>query len=229
MRYCHPHNHHHQWSPVSPPMAPSGNVVLNHHDFHQYHEDFKLMQILIMKNVKYLGTLETNTGSLHNFFCWSGSKNPCLFQTFFIFRQSLPSLRDLQSRLQIELFESSRLADFYCWHIWMLHLHLVELSLTVVNLCRNQGSDFYCPNLVWPVISCRLVIHVGFKFLFFNNLIVIKIVITACAPLSSNHRLSRVLAIKSVLATDGTETLFSRSLFQKINIAGHTIKAISLH
>ena len=62
-----------------------------------------------------------------------------------------------------------------------------------------------------------------------KNLIAIKIAITKRVPLSANHRLSHVLAIKSVLATDGTETLFSRSVFQKINMAGHTIKAISLH
>ena len=70
------------------------------------------------------------------------------FQTFFIFWPSFPSLRDLQSRLKIELFENGRLADFYCWHIWMLHLHLVEPHLTIVNLCINQGLDFYCANFV---------------------------------------------------------------------------------
>ena len=56
--------------------------------------------------------------------------------------------------------------------------------------------------------------------------IVIEIATTKYAPLSSNHRLSRVLAIKLVLAT---EPLFNRSLFQKINIGVHAIKAISLH
>ena len=102
-----------------------------------------LMQILIMKHLNfpfpwYFGTLEINTES----------ESLCLFQTFFIFRPSFPSLRDLQSRLKIELFENGRLADFYCWHIWMLHLHLVEPHLTIVNLCINQGLDFYCANFV---------------------------------------------------------------------------------
>ena len=112
-----------------------------------------LMQSLFqMKNVHYLShpwyldTLEINTGSMHKY--EFGFECLCLFQTFFIFWPSFPSLRDLQSRLKIELFENGRLADFYCWHIWMLHLHLVEPHLTIVNLCINQGLDFYCANFV---------------------------------------------------------------------------------
>ena len=82
-----------------------------------------------------------------------------------------------------------------------------------LTLRVNQGLDIYWINLV---SFCDIV----------EIFIVIEIATTKCAPLSSNHRLSRVLAIKLVLAT---EPLFNRSLFQKINIGVHAIKAISLH
>ena len=148
-----------------------------------------------------------------------------LFETFTIFWPNFPGRRDLD--IQSELFESRRVADI--WHIWILHpveptlpdhpCKIVHKSTFWLLLRKFGFNQWYHASL-----SCRS------SILLFNNLIIVKIEITKCAvPLSANHWLSHVLAIKSVLATDGTETLFSRSVFQKINIAGHTIKAISLH
>ena len=75
------------------------------------------------------------------------SKCLLLFETFIIFWSNFPGGRDqdIQRGVKSDLFESGRLADISLPHIWLLQLNPY---LTIVNLCINQGLDFYYANLV---------------------------------------------------------------------------------
>ena len=208
---------HYNNGPTNCELAQCDMNYCHHHDHHHYQwcNNRHLWYVSFTITSWLLCTCNILLLMVFNAFEINQSNMIFLFQTFAIFRPSFPGGRNLDIQSSPN------------WIVWnqparspvaqLAYLEGTRRAFTWLSsyliLRVNQGLDIYWINLV---SFCDIM----------EIFIVIEIATTKCAPLSSNHRLSRVLAIKLVLAT---EPLFNRSLFQKINIGVHAIKAISLH